>query len=176
MDIIANKLVRSMNKQNIEFNVSKHAMASVMLHTQSRLENLALIIEKNHQHIVDLGKATREEATWIRRFNAELTLLLAKDMYLTRKLRDRAQRLMIGITRTLQGIVAPELVPLAILSKTLSHIKEQLTTVYPEFRLLHEDLAPYYSTVKAHLTRKENTIFVSLLIPITLKRNGINYL
>ncbi len=164
-----NALSGEMKLRDIAFNLTSHTMASVLSRTQSRLQNMVALINATHQKLLNVGKVMINETRWLKKLFAQLILLMGHELHNAAETRARAQILLLGVTRSMSGILSPELIPLPILRRTIRRIKEELRISYPQFQLVHDNLFAYYSTVKTHTSRKGNILFLSLLVPVSVR-------
>ena len=164
-------MARQMKNRDNGFNRSQHRMASFMTKINSRLDNIKVAIESNHKEITNLRTLEVEEIAWLKSFSTTLLILLGRELHLSDVIHSQSDLLVSGILQLIRGRLTPEILPVQILDHTLYSISEQLRKNYPQFALRYMAPERYYTDVDCHVTRKGNTLFITLFIPVVPIQN-----
>ena len=162
-----NILASKVNAGYVAFNISLQQMSSYMSRANIRMDGLRNAIKQNHDSLERFIVEDQEILDSLQSTHSQWIMLVAKELHLATNMEIDLQELTQGVYKLLNHQLSIELIPLEQMRQAVSKIRKHLLKSYPTFHLVHKDLTYYYSSIKVHYIRQEDTVYVTLLLPVT---------
>ena len=142
-------------------------LSSLMQHVRTELSYLNSFIKSDR----DIVKAIIDDIESRNHVHIIAERLILRYTEKFAEARAYLNKLLLGIQMLNAGKLSSYIVPAERLQKVLYNVTAIVTEHYPSHRLLTDDVAFYFQTANFVYGRQEDTIYISLKLPIVQKKN-----
>ena len=161
------------------FQKQEHQLSSYMTAVDHRVTNAFKGVKQNHYDITSLSKLIVSYAEMEKKSNniwSHVLEFLTHELSKSKELESSINELLIGLQDVMYNRLSIFVIPVHILQDALTQIEKQLQQTYPAFQIVQKDIHHYYRTPLVACARHNNSIYVTIKVPISSHSKVFNVL